>query len=205
MAAESLRRRCETLLSRRSVPALQLREPGPSQAQIELAIDAALRAPDHGALQAVALRADSRRGARAPVGAVRAPHAQRDAGHPPGKIDKARRMPLAAPLVIAVGGRVLAHHKVPEIEQLLAAGAGVMNLLNAFHAQGYRRDLAHRRQCLRSGDGAGTAIRAGRTLPGIRVRRLIAEPRCAAATIGPRQRRARVGRLRVPATATRRP
>ncbi len=39
-----------SLLSRRSVPALQLREPGPSQAQIELAVDAALSAPDHGAL-----------------------------------------------------------------------------------------------------------------------------------------------------------
>jgi nitroreductase len=46
-------------------------------------------------------------------------------------------MPLTAPLVIAVGARVLAPHKVPEVEQLLAVGAGVMNLLNAFHAQGY--------------------------------------------------------------------
>jgi nitroreductase len=46
-------------------------------------------------------------------------------------------MPLTAPLVIAVGARVLASRKVPEIEQLLAAGAGVMNLLNAFHTQGY--------------------------------------------------------------------
>ena len=41
----------EALLSRRSVPALLLREPGPSQQQIDAAIDAALRAPDHGGLK----------------------------------------------------------------------------------------------------------------------------------------------------------
>ena len=46
-------------------------------------------------------------------------------------------MPLTAPLVIAAGARILVPHKVPEIEQLLAAVAGVMNLLNAFHAQGF--------------------------------------------------------------------
>jgi nitroreductase len=46
-------------------------------------------------------------------------------------------MPLTAPLVVAVGARILTPHKVPEVEQLLAAGAGVMNLMNVFHAQGF--------------------------------------------------------------------
>ncbi len=41
----------EALLSRRSVPALQLSEPGPTAKQIATAIDAALCAPDHGALK----------------------------------------------------------------------------------------------------------------------------------------------------------
>lgn len=127
----------QSLLSRRSIPALQLQAPGPSQAQIDLAIDAALSAPDHGALRPLRLVL------------VRGPARQnlsdlfvtrmtlRDAGTPAGKIDKARRMPLIAPLVIAVAARVVPQHKVPELEQLLAAGAGVMNLLNAFHAQGF--------------------------------------------------------------------
>ncbi len=136
MAAESLDP-LRSLLSRRSAPALQLREPGPSQAQIELAVDAALSAPDHGALKPLRLiliRGDARaRLSELFVSRMQ----QRDAAIPPGKIDKARRMPLAAPLVIAVGARVLVPHKVPELEQLLAAGAGVMNLLNAFHAQGF--------------------------------------------------------------------
>jgi nitroreductase len=127
----------QALLSRRSVPALQLCEPGPSPAELDLAIDAALSVPDHGALNPLRLvlvqGAARVRLSQLFVARMR----ERDPGIPEGKIDKARRMPLSAPLVIAVGARVLAQHKVPELEQLLAAGAGVMNLLNAFHAQGY--------------------------------------------------------------------
>jgi nitroreductase len=127
----------QTLQSRRSVPALKLREPGPSAAQIEAAIDAALRAPDHGALRPwrfVLIQGSAR--ARLSELFVRR-MLERDPDTPPGKLDKARRMPLAAPLVIAVGVRVQGEHKVPELEQLLAGGAGVMNLLNVFHAQGF--------------------------------------------------------------------
>ncbi len=136
MAAESSGA-VQALLSRRSVAALLLREPGPSAAEVEVAIDAALSGPDHGGLKPlrfVLIRGDAR--ARLSELFVRR-MLERDPATPPGKLDKARRMPLTAPLVIAVGARVLAQHKVPEIEQLLAAGAGVMNLLNAFHAQGY--------------------------------------------------------------------
>jgi nitroreductase len=125
------------LLSRRSVAALQLREPGPSPAELDAAIDAAMSGPDHGALKPLRLVL-VRGAARARLSELFARRMlERDPATPPGKIDKARRMPLSAPLVIAVGARLLAQHKVPEIEQLLAAGAGVMNLLNAFHAQGY--------------------------------------------------------------------
>ena len=127
----------EALLSRRSVPALQLREPGPSAQQIDAAIDAALRAPDHGGLKPwrfVLIHGAAR--ARLSELFVRRLQ-EREPGTPPGKLEKARTMPLTAPLVIAVGARLRQDHKVPELEQLLATGAGVMNLLNAFHAQGY--------------------------------------------------------------------
>jgi nitroreductase len=127
----------EMLLSRRSVPALQLGAPGPSQQQIDAAIDAALRAPDHGGLtpwRFVLIRGPARE--RLSELFVRRLQ-QRDPATPASKLDKARRMPLAAPLVIAVGAHLRQDHKVPELEQLLATGAGVMNLLNAFHAQGY--------------------------------------------------------------------
>jgi len=42
----------ESLLSRRSIPAQCLTEPGPDEAQLALALDAAMRAPDHGRMQA---------------------------------------------------------------------------------------------------------------------------------------------------------
>lgn len=127
----------ESLLSRRSVPALQLREPGPSRGQIEVAVNAALRAPDHGGLRPwrfVLIHG----AARAQLSALFVRRLQqREPATPPGKLEKARTMPLTAPLVIAVGAHLRANHKVPEIEQLLSTGAAVMNLLNAFHAMGY--------------------------------------------------------------------
>jgi nitroreductase len=127
----------DALLSRHSVPALQLSAPGPSQQQIDTAIDAALRAPDHGGLKPwrfVLIRG----AARARLSELFVSRLQqREPATPAGKLDKARRTPLAAPLVIAVGAHLRADHKVPELEQLLSTGAGVMNLLNAFHAQGY--------------------------------------------------------------------
>ena len=61
----------------------------------------------------------------------------REPATPAAKIDKVQRQALAAPLVIAVGAHLLPEHKIPELEQLLSTGASVMNLLNAFHLQGY--------------------------------------------------------------------
>lgn len=127
----------EALLSRRSTPALQLREPGPSQGQIDAAIAAALRAPDHGNLKpfhCVLVRGSARaRFSELLVTRLQ----QREPGTAPKKIEKVRNQPLTAPLTIVVGARVQMDHKVPEIEQLLSAGAATMNLMNAFHAQGF--------------------------------------------------------------------
>jgi len=124
----------EAMLSRRSVPALRLRAPGPSSAQIDVALDAALCAPDHGALRPwrfVLIHGTAReRLAELLAGRLQA----REPDTPPGKIERVRSQARTAPLVIAVGARIQPTHKVPEIEQLLSVGAGVMNLLNAFHA-----------------------------------------------------------------------
>jgi nitroreductase len=62
---------------------------------------------------------------------------EREPATPPQKLEKVRNNPLAAPLVIAIGARLQAGHKVPELEQLLCCGAATMNLQNAFHAQGF--------------------------------------------------------------------
>jgi nitroreductase len=125
----------DALLSRRSVPAEALIEPGPSEAQLGAAIDAALRAPDHGRVQPWRFRL-IRGAAREAFSGVLGRFAEAS-NLPPAQADKIRRRPLQVPLVIAVSARLKAHPKVPEVEQLLATGAGVMNLLNVFHAQGF--------------------------------------------------------------------
>lgn len=125
------------LRARRSVPALLLRAPGPTDAEIDAALEVAMRAPDHGGLRPwrfVLIRGAAReRLAELFVRRMRA----RDPPSPPHKIDKAATQTRNAPLVIALGARVVREHKVPEIEQLLAVGAAAMNLLDAFHLQGY--------------------------------------------------------------------
>lgn len=125
------------LLSRHSVPAQRLTTPGPTPEQLDAALQAALRAPDHGALRPwrfVVIR-----------GAARETYAallerrmrERVPDIAQGKIDKQVGRVRAAPVLIAVGAHVRAGHKVPELEQLLSTGAAVMNLLNALHAQGF--------------------------------------------------------------------
>jgi nitroreductase len=128
----------QTLLSRRSVPALLLGDPGPSPVQIEAALEAAARAPDHGALRPwrfVLIREAAARARLSELFVTRM--LERDPDTPAKKLDKARNMPLTVPLVIAIAAHVQREHKVPELEQLLSTGAAVMNLLNAFHAQAY--------------------------------------------------------------------
>jgi len=127
----------DTLLSRQSVPVPQLGAPGPSQDEIDAALDAALRAPDHGQCQPWRfrlIRGEARRELSDLL--VRAALA-RDPATPAQQLEKFRMTALTAPLGIAVGAALKSHPKVPEIEQLLAVGAAVMNLLNVFHAQGY--------------------------------------------------------------------
>src|SRR5271166_4553748 len=114
-APQSIDAGIEMLLSRRSVPPQQLREPGPSRQQIDAAIDAALRAPDHGGLKPwrfVLIHGAAR--ARLSALFVRRLQ-QREPATPAGKVEKARTMPLTAPLVIAVAARLRQDHKVPEL------------------------------------------------------------------------------------------
>lgn len=125
----------EVLLSRQSQ--WPLAEPGPADAELDLIVDAALRAPDHGNLRPwrfVTIRGD----ARGPLGDVLVDLAcARSPGEPRSAHAHRRQKAFAAPLVIALGAALSAHPKVPEIEQLLAAGAAAMNMLNAIHALGY--------------------------------------------------------------------
>ena len=135
--SESRTAAIDALLSRRSIPAQCLTGPGPDAAQVATALNVALRAPDHGRMQPWRFRiirgAARTKLSEALVAAARV----REPALASAQLEKLRTRPLQVPLVIAASARLRDNPKVPHIEQLLSSGAAVMNLLNAFHAQGF--------------------------------------------------------------------
>lgn len=131
--SRSVRREALDLLLQRHSP-WPLTDPAPSAQDLDLVFQAALRAPDHGQLQPwrfITIRGE----ARLALGEVFAQAArQRD---PEEDGERFRNKAMAAPLLIALCARVLAPHKIPESEQVLAVGAAAMNMLNALHLLGY--------------------------------------------------------------------
>lgn len=124
------------LLTRRSVKAVKLVEPGPDEAAIRQIMTAAMRVPDHGKLAPWRLvlldkQEQARLGARC---------AERFAVLHPDATDKQiaheRQRPQRAPLLVAVL-YCPALGRIPEWEQQLSTGAVCMNLLHAAHALGY--------------------------------------------------------------------
>jgi nitroreductase len=125
----------DLLLNRQSSGALV--QPAPSGADLDLILDAGLRAPDHGRLRPwrfVVIRGDARlKWAERVAEAIR----QRDPENADAMTAKYRAWAERTPLIVAVGAEIQAGHKIPEIEQLLSAGAAAMNMLNAAHFLGY--------------------------------------------------------------------
>lgn len=133
VAAEAL----ALLLSRRSNSLLTA--PGPGAQDLDLILQAAARAPDHASLRpwrftliegdAIARLADF---------AIAAVKAGGDPRMTPEKEHAVRAWLAQVPLVIALGHEIHHDHpKAPEWEQLAAASAAVMNMLNAAHFLGY--------------------------------------------------------------------
>lgn len=126
------------MLARSSVPPRLLRAPGPNRQALDLAVAAALRAPDHGGLRPwrfVFIAGE----ARAAFGEVLAASlATRMPGTPAARLEIERAKPLRAPLLVAAGAVLRHDHPgVPVWEQEAAAAAGVMNFLNALEALGF--------------------------------------------------------------------
>lgn len=125
------------LQSRRSVPALQLTEPGPDRAAIEEMLAIASRVPDHGKLAPWRFIVIGRQTAEE-AGARFLEIAEQQRG----SLDETaaaieRERLLRAPCVIAVVSRAAAHPKIPVWEQQLSAGAVCYNLLLAAKALGF--------------------------------------------------------------------
>lgn len=127
----------DVLLSRASVSPAAMTEPGPQGNDLNDILDAAMRAPDHGRLRPwrfLTISGDARHQlGEVFVSALR----QRDPGAADVLVERERARPLRAPLVIAAGVHVDPENAIPEIEQVLSAGAAAMNMLNAAHALGF--------------------------------------------------------------------
>lgn len=124
------------LLARRASNG-KLTDPAPDDATLDAILEAALRAPDHAAIRPwklLVLRGESR--ARlgeifADTARARAPEMGDEA------IERERRKPLRAPLMIVVAAVPTPHPKAPEIEQILSAGAVAHGILLGLQARGF--------------------------------------------------------------------
>lgn len=125
----------QALHNRTSVNLLQ--EPGPSGEQIESLIQAGIRACDHGGLTPwkFILIEGQRRNAFGEL-LVKAKTALDGCPPPIDLATKIRQKPLRAPSILVVSAVITEHPKVPEIEQLLSAGAAAQMIMTAAHAMG---------------------------------------------------------------------
>lgn len=125
------------LRTRRSIPAFQMREPGPSKEEVEAMLTLASRVPDHGKLapwRFIVYAGPVRERISLELAAIRRGD-QPDLSEEMVKVEETRF--TRAPVVIAVVSRAAPHAKIPEWEQVMSAGAVCLNLLMAANAHGY--------------------------------------------------------------------
>lgn len=121
------------LLNRRSTS--RLTTPAPDTEALKTILQAGMRAPDHGGLkpwhfivmQNEGIERFSQLLHKATVVGELGPEVE----------EKAKNAPFRAPLIITVIAKVKEHHKVPEWEQIVAAGCSVHAMQMAAVAQGF--------------------------------------------------------------------
>jgi nitroreductase len=122
----------ELLLTRQSDAKLSL--PGPTAEQLSIIQQAALRVPDHGGIapwQFILVEGE----ARARLGDIYYQSAiaeKQDCK----VINRAKELPLRAPLIIIAIAKYEVHPKVPRIEQVQSAACSVLAMQQAAFAQG---------------------------------------------------------------------
>lgn len=115
----------------------ELGEPAPDAEAERKLIAAAMRAPDHGRMRPwrfILIRG----AARERFGEVLAAALlRRTPGANAELVERERRKPLRAPLLLVVAARITEGKKVPAVEQLLSAGAAAQNIMIASLALGF--------------------------------------------------------------------
>lgn len=134
------------LLSRHSIGPRWMVEPGPTPAQVRLAVQAALRAPDHGALRpwrAVLVGAAQREALAARFAAF-----ARDLGKTEEEVAIERARAFNGPLLVAWVVRIDdTVTEVPAHEQWMCAGGALSNFLTALHMMGFGAKTLSGRKC----------------------------------------------------------
>lgn len=130
-------RLADYLATRRSTPAFQMRDPGPSRNEIEEILKLTVRVPDHGKIAPWRFIVYS--GAkRAEIGeALLKMRLEKEPDLSQELIEVERTRFTRAPVVIGVISTAAPHPKIPEWEQVMSAGAVCLNLLMAANANGY--------------------------------------------------------------------
>jgi nitroreductase len=113
-----------------------LSEPGPTPAQLETILGAAVRAPDHGRLSPwrFVVLSGARREilANAMIELTRRQHP----GAAADELNKAGQKAMRAPTIVVVAAHTTDPAKIPAIERIVAVGAAVQNMFLAAHALG---------------------------------------------------------------------
>lgn len=118
------------------VSVAQLTGPGPSEKQLDVIYQAAFRAPDHGWMRPWRYLTVKGEGL-VHLGEVFAQAGVKENPElTPEKVTKLKKMPQRAPVVIVAIASIQEHVKVPPVEQRLAVGAGIQNIVTAAYAQG---------------------------------------------------------------------
>ena len=128
----------DLLLTRRSVSANELVEPGPSPEQVGMILKAAHRVPDHGKIgpwRYVLFSGNARADFSHKLGEI---FAEKNPDATDKLLEFESTRLTRAPLVIAViSSPDINHPKIPEWEQILSAGATCQNILLAITALGF--------------------------------------------------------------------
>ncbi|EAR08688.1 nitroreductase family protein [Reinekea blandensis] len=115
----------------------KLSEPMPSDEELATAYQAAFRAPDHAWLRPWRF-IECRHDERERLGEMFVEGLLADGTSlPEHKLEKIRKGPLRAPLVIVCYARIIDHVKVPRLEQEIATGCAANNLVSALYGLGY--------------------------------------------------------------------
>ena len=127
----------ELLTTRRSCVVAKMTEPGPDDATLTTILQAGLRVPDHGQLHPWRIQIVDKAGQAALGDLCAEVHREHDPGATEDELERERRRPQRAPVLLVVTNRIDPDARIPTVEQHLSGGALCMNLLNAAHALGF--------------------------------------------------------------------